>query len=495
MIKYACGIALLLCFTVSFAQEPELLDWNEINHDFGEIKQGEKAEFKFVFTNRADHPVKLDNVKASCGCTTPNWTRDLVDRGKTGEISVSYNTARVGAFNKSVSVYYDSIQNPKVIYIKGNVLAPPPAPGDSLAPVDGNLQPAPPPIQAQPIDPNQLQRTPVQALPVDPDQLQRTPVQASPVPPPSLQPAPIQPVPVNPADHMNQHREGDGHNHAPIKALEPQPVSAGDQQANTSVVLPEMKAGIAPEKMEELKKKYTIPRGALSFDQMVKHVGDVTSKDTKIIEFAVANTSTSDVTFTGEYSAPAGFAMKFADNVLKPAQESVVIVSLDASKLVSLGGTFNERIDFKTNEAAPHDSKSVTVSGNYEKIWTEAEKNNSPKIEFYDADIDGGKIIEGEKFVYDFRFKNTGKSTLLIESAKASCGCTASAPEDKEVAPGAESRITASFDSKGRLGQQTKTITVKSNDISNPNVQLKFTVLVEKDPFHDGEENPAGFGE
>ena len=80
--------------------------------------------------------------------------------------------------------------------------------------------------------------------------------------------------------------------------------------------------------------------------------------------------------------------------------------------------------------------KLLSVNGNFQKVFSEEEKANSPRIEFETLSVNGGQIIEGEKFEYDFKFKNSGKSDLIIESAKASCGCTATAPSDKVIKGG-----------------------------------------------------------
>ncbi|MEY3444080.1 MAG: hypothetical protein RLZZ519_2361, partial [Bacteroidota bacterium] len=140
---------------------------------------------------------------------------------------------------------------------------------------------------------------------------------------------------------------------------------------------------------------------------------------------------------------------------------------------------------FHTDEAAGH-KKELTISGNYKRVYTEEEKANSPHIEFATTSVEGGKIIEGEKYVYDFTFKNTGHSPLKIIAAKASCGCTAIKPITELIAPGDSAAITATFDSKARVGMQSKSITVTTNDIENPTIGLRFTVEVVKDPFHAG---------
>jgi len=61
------------------------------------------------------------NVGASCGCTVPDWPKDPILPGKTGVIKVTYNTAIIGVFNKSITVYSNAANNPVGLIIKGNV--------------------------------------------------------------------------------------------------------------------------------------------------------------------------------------------------------------------------------------------------------------------------------------------------------------------------------------------------------------------------------------
>jgi hypothetical protein len=100
-------------------------------------------------------------------------------------------------------------------------------------------------------------------------------------------------------------------------------------------------------------------------------------------------------------------------------------------------------------------------------------------IQWLDTAKNIGKVTEGEKIEITFRFKNTGKEQLVIQSVMPSCGCTVAEKPEKPVAPGEEGFIKAAFDSKGRIGTNHKTITVYSN--TNPPTQVvTFEVEVDK---------------
>lgn len=86
-----------------------------------------------------------------------------------------------------------------------------------------------------------------------------------------------------------------------------------------------------------------------------------------------------------------------------------------------------------------------------------------PQFEFEVMEYNFGTIIQGEKVSYTFMFKNTGKSELIINNVKASCGCTSPKWSREPIAPGATGQIEVIFDSHGRNGEQKKTIKVFAN--------------------------------
>jgi len=98
-----------------------------------------------------------------------------------------------------------------------------------------------------------------------------------------------------------------------------------------------------------------------------------------------------------------------------------------------------------------------------DSIGTTLDKTALPVISFEKDFHDFGKINSGEKITYAFKFKNTGKSVLIISNVSTSCGCTISSYPKQPVKPGEESTIDVSFDSTGKYGLQTKSITVYTN--------------------------------
>lgn len=102
------------------AANEEVLMLKETDHDFGQIAQGKPVFYNFQITNRGTTPLKLENVIASCGCTTPEWKNEPIAPGATDVIRVGYNAATEGHFEKSITVYYNENQT-KQLLIKGMV--------------------------------------------------------------------------------------------------------------------------------------------------------------------------------------------------------------------------------------------------------------------------------------------------------------------------------------------------------------------------------------
>ena len=112
----------LLAFALT-ARAQAVMQFATDNHDFGNVPEGTMATYEFKFKNTGNQPVVIANVQASCGCTTPDWTKTPVLPGKMGVIKAMYSSAgRPGVFNKTVTVTSNATEASKVLSIKGTVL-------------------------------------------------------------------------------------------------------------------------------------------------------------------------------------------------------------------------------------------------------------------------------------------------------------------------------------------------------------------------------------
>lgn len=94
---------------------------NETTKDFGKIGQGKPVTATFKFKNTGKIPLVISNVQASCGCTTPNYSKEPIAPNEFGFITAEYNAANPGAFHKSVTVSANVEGGSVVLYLKGEV--------------------------------------------------------------------------------------------------------------------------------------------------------------------------------------------------------------------------------------------------------------------------------------------------------------------------------------------------------------------------------------
>lgn len=97
--------------------------WNEELYDFGKIKQGDVVSHIFTFKNTGSNPLQITNIKASCGCTTPTWTKDEVAPGGEGTVELKFNSAhKSGVQIKSVTLYMNTEPMVRTLTFKGEVI-------------------------------------------------------------------------------------------------------------------------------------------------------------------------------------------------------------------------------------------------------------------------------------------------------------------------------------------------------------------------------------
>lgn len=101
---------------------------------------------------------------------------------------------------------------------------------------------------------------------------------------------------------------------------------------------------------------------------------------------------------------------------------------------------------------------------------TGSDTSEVPVFTFETENHEFGEITEGDKVSFNFKFKNTGKAPLIISNASASCGCTVPEYSRDPVPPGGNGFIKVSFNSEGKHGMVSKTVTLLANTIPNTKV-------------------------
>ena len=112
------GLAAFGYINAQNANEP--LEFKQTEYDFGKIPQNKPVYVYFEAVNKGDKALKIENVTAACGCTTPEWSKEEIAAGGITKIKVGFNAASDGYFEKPITITYNgNVQ--KHIKIKGTV--------------------------------------------------------------------------------------------------------------------------------------------------------------------------------------------------------------------------------------------------------------------------------------------------------------------------------------------------------------------------------------
>ncbi|GAB3860412.1 hypothetical protein GCM10028822_38260 [Hymenobacter terrigena] len=102
-----------------------VMKFAEAEFDFGDIQPDTKVHHTFTFTNTGKSPLLIEDATASCGCTTPSWTKEPVAPGAQGKLEVQFDSrGKQGIISKQVAVRANTQPTITTILIKGNVLTP-----------------------------------------------------------------------------------------------------------------------------------------------------------------------------------------------------------------------------------------------------------------------------------------------------------------------------------------------------------------------------------
>lgn len=98
------------------------ITFEEVKYDFGSVVQGGTVDHTFKFKNTGTAPLVISNIGVSCGCTTPEWTKDPVAPGKTGTISAHFNsTGKMGMQNKVLTIESNATGGSTTVSLVGEV--------------------------------------------------------------------------------------------------------------------------------------------------------------------------------------------------------------------------------------------------------------------------------------------------------------------------------------------------------------------------------------
>jgi len=206
--------------------------------------------------------------------------------------------------------------------------------------------------------------------------------------------------------------------------------------------------------------------------------GEVTEGVIVKYSFQVKNVGDQMLRITNIMTSCGCTAAASQNDEILPGKTTSINVEFNSDGKVGLQ---NKVISVASNDASQPNVK-LEIKG---KVVPKTAKVEQPKIigakiQFENTIHDFGKIKEGSVVDYTFKYKNIGSSFLEISHVRTSCGCTAAILSGKSLKPNEEGTLKVEFDSSNREGVVTRTITLTSNDASEPQKVLTIVAFIEK---------------
>jgi hypothetical protein len=334
------------------AQKPQIV-FDNLEYNFGSFREADGVQTTtFKFTNKGTVPLVLSNVRAACGCTTPNWTREPILPDGAGEIQVSYDPRnRPGSFNKTVMVSSNAENGTTVLRIIGRV-----------------------------------------------------------------------------------------------------------EEAEKSI------SETYPREIGSLRVK----TNHISFARMTEN--DIETKDIELVN------DTDKPVKVAFRTVPKHIEARVDPQTIPAKGKGLLYVTYNAKEAGTYGFA-SHRLYLSldgSNDYRASLGVSATIEEDFSKL-SASDLEKAPVAVFSQTSHDFGDMKQGDKKDYTFSLTNNGQSELIIRNIRSSCGCTAVAPSKNVIAPGESAPIKVTFDSRGKRGRQSKSVTVITNDPKNPTSMLRVS--------------------
>ena len=155
----------------------------------------------------------------------------------------------------------------------------------------------------------------------------------------------------------------------------------------------------------------------------------------------------------------------FHKSIVKPNEKGKIIITYNTNKK----NDWNFLVDYlNLSINGKKDPKyRITVTATIEEDYTNLTQKQldvAPKIKVDKKTIDFGMVKTGKKLEFIYKFKNEGKSDLILRKIECSCPCTIVTTSDKSLKAGRIGKLKISFDTQGQSGKQNKAITITTND-------------------------------
>ncbi|MGE5680598.1 MAG: DUF1573 domain-containing protein [Bacillota bacterium] len=212
--------------------------------------------------------------------------------------------------------------------------------------------------------------------------------------------------------------------------------------------------------------KITAPEKAFNF-------GDIKQNIFVEHDFIVSNTG-GDSLYIMDVNASCGCtAAKPEKNVLSPGESTKINVKFNT---IGREGKQQKYVYIHSNDKETPELR-LSFTANVVKENAESAKSSTPKLELSSMQHDFGEMEEGKVADWKVDFKNAGSGLLEIKDVKTSCGCTAAVVSGKNIEPGKTGNLRIEFDSTGKMGKVSRSVTIFSNDPEKP----EQTIIISAD--------------
>lgn len=224
-----------------------------------------------------------------------------------------------------------------------------------------------------------------------------------------------------------------------------------------------------------LQDKYAKKSGSLRFSSSTLNLGRIANNVIRKDTIRIFNSASRPVTMTLGGKSPEHLQLDLSTASLEPGREGWLAISFDAAAKKDYGFVM-DRISLITNDSIQPTkflNLTATIYQFFPPMSTEdsamVQKARVPELSF-----NYGGIRQGEKRSHDFVIYNDGKKDLLIYKAKSSCGCIHTALSKTTIAPGDSALVKIEFDSFGKEGKDSRSISVYLNDPAMPEIKLEM---------------------
>ncbi len=478
--KFFITVTLAMGLISSIAQVngPEI-KFDNIEHNYGKIREdGGKANHTFYFTNTGNDTLHLKKVQPTCGCTASDWTKTPVLPGQQGMVTAVYDPiGRPGPFKKSILVQSNAKSSPNMsLFISGEVIPRQKTYADTFRVHLGDLlfdrnNPAFMNLQY-----NEVRRDTIRFYNNSDKEMQISLKESPTHIGASLSVQKLKPQQrgflVLTYDAGKMTTPGNRNDRVVLQTNDPK------QEVKMLFVTSSVIAKPQDPTPEQL---YPFQMGNLRMVRNSVSFPDILNTAKKTDSMTLYNNGTYPVNIAFK-EVPKHISAALSSPVIEPGKTVALRITYDASKTNQFGFVTNDRIMMQTNDTL-QPLKVLYVSANIKEDFsklTPQQKENAPKIVFENNVFDFGTKPSGPDVPHSFVFSNTGKSDLIIRSVRAGCGCTATHSEKTVIKPGEKSKIDMVFNTKNRVGNQYKSITVVTNDPENSVIMLQVKGNLEK---------------